>query len=121
MSLEAETSSPATKAQKSVSFWLASAAVAITNLAVTFDASTLADIGSSSVKAFQAGTTYPLAQMAFMLLWVSLSQSFGRRPIFVLTLVLFGIGAVLAAVAHTYTYCSSDARYKLLVAAGSSA
>jgi MFS family permease len=91
-------------------FWLAFGAIAITNLAAAFDATTLsvalpvisADIGGNSVQAFWAGTSYPLAQAALMLLWVSLSQCFGRRPILVISLVLFAVGAVLPAVAHSW-------------------
>ncbi|KAF2119430.1 putative MFS multidrug transporter [Lophiotrema nucula] len=98
------------KTQRGVGFWLAFGAVAITNLAAALDATTLSvalpaistDIGGKSVEAFWAGTSYPLAQSALMLLWVSLSQCFGRRPILLLTTVIFGLGAVLAAVAHGY-------------------
>jgi MFS family permease len=106
MTSEAESSKP----RRGVGFWLAFGAVLITNLSAALDATTLSvalpaisnDIGGKSVEAFWAGTSYPLAQSALMLLWVSLSQCFGRRPVLLLTLAIFGLGAVLAAVAHGY-------------------
>ncbi|KAK6005961.1 hypothetical protein QM012_006371 [Aureobasidium pullulans] len=105
------TPSAHTTTRKDIGFWLAFGTVALTNLAASLDATTLAvalpiistDIGGSAVEAFWAGTSYPLAQTALMLLWVSLSQCFGRRIIFLLTLCIFGIGAIIAAVAHNYT------------------
>ena len=100
-----------TKTKKDLGFWLAFGSIAIANLAAAFDATTLsvaipamsAELGGNSVQAFWAGTSYPLAQAAVMLLWVSLSQCFGRRLILVISLVLFGIGAILPAVAHSWT------------------
>lgn len=94
-----------------VGFWLAFGAVAITNLAAAFDATTLSvalpvmsqTLGGDSVQAFWAGTSYPLAQCAVMLVWVSLSQCFGRRPMLLISLLLFGIGAILAAVVQGWT------------------
>ncbi|KXT03828.1 hypothetical protein AC578_8920 [Pseudocercospora eumusae] len=96
---------------KGIGFWLAFGAVAITNLAAAFDATTLsialpvisADLGGDSTQAFWAGTAYPLAQAAIMLLWVSLSQCFGRRPVLVITLLIFALGAILAALAQGWT------------------
>lgn len=97
--------------KKDLGFWLAFGSILIANLAAAFDATTLsvaipamsAELGGNSVQAFWAGTSYPLAQAAMMLLWVSLSQCFGRRPILVVSLFLFGVGAVLPAVAHSWT------------------
>ena len=38
-----------------------------------------------------------------MLIWVTLSHGFGRRPIMLIVLTLFAVGAILCGVATNYT------------------
>ncbi|KAF3481221.1 uncharacterized protein GIQ15_03980 [Arthroderma uncinatum] len=92
-------------------FWIAFWAVAFTNLAAAYDSTTLSvaipaismDLGGSSIQAFWAGTSYLLATTILMLIWVTLSDAFGRRPIIIIALLIFAVGAIVCALAHNWT------------------
>ncbi|KAK2882612.1 hypothetical protein FQN49_000184 [Arthroderma sp. PD_2] len=92
-------------------FWLAFWAIAFTNLAAAYDSTTLSvaipaismDLGGSSLEAFWAGTSYLLATTILMLIWVTLSDAFGRRSIIIIALVIFAVGAIVCAIAHNWT------------------
>ncbi|KAJ5198036.1 uncharacterized protein N7498_007153 [Penicillium cinerascens] len=91
-------------------FWLAFWAIASTNLAASFDATMLAlalktiagDLGGSTTEAFWAGTSYLLACTILMLIWVTLSDAFGRRPIMLTSLLIFAVGAIISAVSRDW-------------------
>ncbi|KAJ5876224.1 uncharacterized protein N7529_001808 [Penicillium soppii] len=93
-----------------IKFWLAFWAIAFTNLAASFDSTTLsvalpiiaADLGGSTTEAFWAGTSYLLACTILMLIWVTLSDAFGRRPIMLTALLVFAVGAIVCAVSHNW-------------------
>jgi MFS family permease len=61
-----------------------------------------ADLGGSAAEAFWAGTSYPLAQTVLMLTWVSFSHCFGRQSILLVTVLIFGVGAILCAISQDY-------------------
>ncbi|THC90428.1 hypothetical protein EYZ11_010105 [Aspergillus tanneri] len=104
------------KTSPGIRFWLAFWAIAFTNLAASFDATTLsvalpeislhwiiaADLGGSTTEAFWAGTSYLLASTILMLIWVTLSDAFGRRPIMFIALLVFAVGAIVCAVSHEW-------------------
>ncbi|CAG8908534.1 unnamed protein product [Penicillium egyptiacum] len=93
-----------------IRFWLAFWAIAFTNLAASFDSTTLSvalpiiatDLGGSTTEAFWAGTSYLLACTILMLIWVTLSDAFGRRPIMLIALLVFTVGAIVCAVSHNW-------------------
>ncbi|VBB84208.1 Putative Protein similar to C3H1.06c of Schizosaccharomyces pombe [Podospora comata] len=95
-------------------FWLAFWAIALTNLAAALDATSLSVAlpaisaaiggdGNRQTEAFWAGTSYLLACTVVLLLWVSLSDVFGRRPVLMLALVIFAAGSVACAVSQNFT------------------
>ncbi|KAL7937324.1 putative MFS transporter [Trichoderma chlorosporum] len=92
-------------------FWLAFWAIAVSNLAASFDATMLSvalpvistELGGSSAEAFWAGTSYLLACTVLMLIWGTLSDAFGRRIIMLAALLVFALGAILCGVAHSWT------------------
>ncbi|PMB72854.1 putative transporter C3H1.06c [Beauveria bassiana] len=92
-------------------FWLAFWSLALTNLAAAFDATTLSvalpkissELGGSSTEAFWAGTSYLLATTAMMLIWVTVSDTLGRRIAILTALVVFAAGAIICAVASNWT------------------
>lgn len=59
--------------------------------------------GNRQTEAFWAGTSYLLACTVVLLLWVSLSDVFGRRPVLMLALVIFAAGSVACAVSQNFT------------------
>ncbi|KAM5453423.1 hypothetical protein MaudCBS49596_002625 [Microsporum audouinii] len=99
------------KKSLSYRFWIAFWAIAFTNLAAAYDSTTLAvalpaismDLGGSSIEAFWTGTSYLLATTILMLIWVTLSDAFGRRLIITIALLIFAVGAVVCAIAHNWT------------------
>ncbi|KAL2838936.1 major facilitator superfamily domain-containing protein [Aspergillus pseudodeflectus] len=97
------------KPQLGIRFWLAFWAIAFTNLAAAFDATTLSvalpaistTLGPSP-SAFWAGTSYLLACTILMLIWVTLSDAFGRRPVLLTALAFFTLGAIICGIAHSW-------------------
>jgi len=65
-----------------------------------------AAIGGEQVvqaQVFWTGTSYLLALTAVLLLWVQLSDVFGRKLIMLVALVIFAAGSVVCAVAQNFT------------------
>jgi MFS family permease len=56
----------------------------------------------SSLQAFWSGTSFLLTSTVFQPVLGSLSEIFGRLPLVYISLTLFGIGAILAAVANDF-------------------
>ncbi|KAL3453043.1 major facilitator superfamily domain-containing protein [Aspergillus insuetus] len=104
-----ETQQDPPKPQLGIRFWLAFWAIAFTNLAAAFDATTLSvalpaistTLGPSP-SAFWAGTSYLLACTILMLIWVTLSDAFGRRPVLLTALTFFTLGAIICGIADTW-------------------
>lgn len=54
---------------------------------------------STAIQAFWAGTSFLLASTVFQPTFASLSHIFGRKPVLLLAVVLFTVGAIVAALA----------------------
>jgi len=61
------------------------------------------ELEGTAIEAFWCGTSFLLASTVFQPTFASLSHTFGRKPLLLAALVLFAVGAVLAAVANTFT------------------
>ncbi|KAK7729477.1 hypothetical protein SLS57_001962 [Botryosphaeria dothidea] len=57
----------------------------------------------SAIEAFWAGTSFLLTATVFQPVIGSFSDVFGRKPMIFLSLTLFGVGAIIAAVANNFT------------------
>jgi len=92
-------------------FYLAFLSLTAITLMVALDAMSLpvalplmADIlNGSALEAFWSGTSFLLASTIFQMVFGSFSEVFGRKPVLLLSLTLFGIGAIIAAIANTFT------------------
>lgn len=60
-------------------------------------------LGGTAIEAFWAGTSFLLTSTVFQPILGNLSTIFGRKPIIYLSLTLFGVGAIVAAVAKNFT------------------
>lgn len=61
------------------------------------------ELEGTAIEAFWCGTSFLLASTVFQPTFASLSHTFGRKPLLLAALVLFAVGAILAAVANTFT------------------
>lgn len=75
------------------------AALDATSLAVAIPRITTA-LHSTAIEGFWAGTSFLLTSTVFQPVFGSFSDIFGRKPMVLISLVLFGLGAILAAVTH---------------------
>jgi MFS family permease len=60
-------------------------------------------LNGTAIEAFWSGTSFLLTSTVFQPVLGSFSNIFGRLPMVWLSLVLFGIGAIVAAVANNFT------------------
>lgn len=60
-------------------------------------------LNGSAIEAFWAGTSFLLTQTVFQPVLGALSHIFGRKPMIYTSLVMFGVGAIIAAVAKNFT------------------
>ncbi|TVY82438.1 Efflux pump FUS6 [Lachnellula suecica] len=92
-------------------FYAAFCSLCIVILAAALDATSLStalpiiskDLNGSAIQAFWAGTSFLLTSTVFQLTFGSLSQTFGRKQLVLLSLVLFTAGSIVAAVAENFT------------------
>ncbi|KAJ5674185.1 Efflux pump [Penicillium macrosclerotiorum] len=97
--------------QPSGRFYAAFSSLCIVILAAALDATSLStalpiisrELGGSAIEAFWAGTSFLLTSTVFQLTFGSLSQTFGRKYLIILSLVLFTAGSIVAAVAQSFT------------------
>ena len=61
------------------------------------------ELNGTAIEAFWAGTSFLLGSTVFQPTFASLSHAFGRKPILLLSVLLFTIGAIVAAVARDFT------------------
>lgn len=61
------------------------------------------DLNESAIEAFWAGTSFLLTSTVFQLTFGSMSQTFGRKYLVILSLLLFTAGSIIAAVANNFT------------------
>ena len=60
-------------------------------------------LGGSAIEAFWSGTSFHLTSTVFQPIIGSFSHIFGRKPLTLISLALFGAGSVVAAVADNFT------------------
>lgn len=60
-------------------------------------------IHGTAVQALWAGTSFLLASTVWQPLFVAVSDVFGRRPLLVVALILFTVGAIMCGVAKNFT------------------
>jgi MFS family permease len=91
--------------------WLIMISLAFISLMVALDASILVTVlpeiarklNGSSVEAFWAGTSYLLTSAIFQPVIASISQTFGRQQLLVISLLFFTVGTILCAVSKDFT------------------
>jgi MFS family permease len=91
--------------------WLIMISLAFISLMVALDASILVTVlpeiarklNGSSVEAFWAGTSYLLTSAIFQPVIASISQTFGRQQLLVISLLFFTVGTILCAVSRDFT------------------
>lgn len=59
-------------------------------------------LGGTAIEAFWAGTSFLLTSTVFQPVLGNFSSIFGRKPIIFISLALFGVGAIIAAVAKSF-------------------
>ncbi|TVY52715.1 Efflux pump FUS6 [Lachnellula cervina] len=92
-------------------FYAAFGSLLIVTFAAAIDAVALStalpiisrELNGSAIEAFWAGTSFLLTSTVFQLTFGSLSQTFGRKHLVILALVLFTVGSIVAAVAKNFT------------------
>ncbi|KAI2785979.1 hypothetical protein POX_h09744 [Penicillium oxalicum] len=58
----------------------------------------------TAIEAFWAGTSFLLSSTVFQPSFASLSNIFGRRPMVLISIMFFCVGAIIAAVGNNFTY-----------------
>lgn len=61
------------------------------------------ELQGTAIKAFWCGISFLLASTVFQPTFASLSHSFGRKPLVLSAVVLFTVGAIIAALAKNFT------------------
>ena len=59
-------------------------------------------LNGTAIEAFWSGTSFLLTQTVFQPSYAAFSHIFGRKPLLLIGLVLFGVGSVVAAVAKNF-------------------
>ncbi|OJJ95793.1 hypothetical protein ASPACDRAFT_81835 [Aspergillus aculeatus ATCC 16872] len=62
------------------------------------------DLGGTAIEAFWTGTSFTLCSAVFQPVFSSLSDLFGRKPLVLVAIAWFTIGAIVAGVAHNFTH-----------------
>ncbi|KAF2459997.1 major facilitator superfamily domain-containing protein [Lineolata rhizophorae] len=92
-------------------FYLAFSSLSVITLMAALDATSISvalpimarALGGSALEAFWSGTSFILTSTVFQPVLGSFSHIFGRKPMIMLSLALFGAGAIIAAVADNFT------------------
>ncbi|MCJ1476574.1 hypothetical protein MMC13_005240 [Lambiella insularis] len=92
-------------------FYMAFLSLAIITIAASLDATTLSvalpiiaqEINGTAIEAFWSGTSFLLTSMVFQPVFAMFSHISGRKPLLMVALVFFTIGAIIAAVAQNFT------------------
>ncbi|KAJ5153747.1 uncharacterized protein N7500_009186 [Penicillium coprophilum] len=61
-------------------------------------------LNGTAIEAFWSGTSFLLCSTVFQPSFASFSNIFGRRPMILISLLFFTVGAVIAAIANDFTY-----------------
>ncbi|PLB51634.1 MFS general substrate transporter [Aspergillus steynii IBT 23096] len=62
-----------------------------------------AELNGSAMEAFWSGTSFLLCSTVFQPSTATLSNIFGRRPLIIISVVFFFVGALVAGLAHNFT------------------
>ncbi|KAJ5708544.1 hypothetical protein N7488_008345 [Penicillium malachiteum] len=62
------------------------------------------DLHGTAIEAFWSGTSFLLSSTVFQPSFASLSNIFGRRPMVLVAILFFCVGAIVCAVAKNFTY-----------------
>ncbi|KAJ5660467.1 hypothetical protein N7507_006918 [Penicillium longicatenatum] len=62
------------------------------------------ELNGTAIEAFWSGTSFLLSSTVFQPSFASLSNIFGRRPMVLIAILFFCIGAIVSAVAKNFTY-----------------
>ncbi|CAP79873.1 putative transporter [Penicillium chrysogenum] len=62
------------------------------------------ELNGTAIEAFWSGTSFLLCSTVFQPSFASFSNIFGRRPLILISLIFFSVGAILAAIANDFTY-----------------
>ncbi|KAJ5719965.1 hypothetical protein N7493_006843 [Penicillium malachiteum] len=62
------------------------------------------DLHGTAIEAFWSGTSFLLSSTVFQPSFASLSNIFGRRPMVLVAILFFCVGAIICAVAKNFTY-----------------
>ena len=89
-------------------FYLAFTSLLVITLMAALDATSLsvaipkitAVLNGTAIEGFWSGTSFLLTSTVFQPVFGSFSDIFGRKPLIMVALVLFGVGAIMAAVTH---------------------
>ncbi|KAK4565297.1 hypothetical protein LTR86_003914 [Recurvomyces mirabilis] len=89
-------------------FYMAFASICVITLMAALDATSLAvaiprivtALHGTAIEGFWSGTSFLLCSTVFQPVFGSLSDIFGRKLLVYISLVFFGLGAILAAVTH---------------------
>ncbi|MCJ1402248.1 hypothetical protein MMC11_005468 [Xylographa trunciseda] len=92
-------------------FYLAFVTLSIITLAAALDATSLSvalpiiaqDINGTAIEAFWSGTSFLLTSTVFQPAFAMFSHISGRKPLVLVSLVFFTLGAIIAAVAQNFT------------------
>ncbi|KZF26094.1 MFS general substrate transporter [Xylona heveae TC161] len=92
-------------------FYLAFGALLIVTLMAALDATSLSvalpiiarKIHGTAIQAFWSGTSFLLTSTVFQPSFASFSHIFGRKPLILVSVALFTVGAIVAAVANNFT------------------
>ncbi|KAI9760450.1 MAG: hypothetical protein M4579_001644 [Chaenotheca gracillima] len=92
-------------------FYAAFVTLCVCNLVCALDATSLSvalptiarGINASAIEAFWCGTSFLLASTVFQPVYAQFSNAFGRKPMILFALLLFTVGAIVAALAKNTT------------------
>ncbi|KAI4245921.1 MAG: hypothetical protein LQ352_006479 [Teloschistes flavicans] len=94
----------------SLRLYLAFSTLAVITMMVALDGTSLSvalpvisnKLGGTAIEAFWSGTSFLLCSTIFQPSFASFSHIFGRRPMIMIGLVFFLVGAIVAAVSHNF-------------------
>ncbi|KAJ5971406.1 uncharacterized protein N7479_001324, partial [Penicillium vulpinum] len=62
------------------------------------------ELNGTAIEAFWSGTSFLLCSTVFQPSFASFSNIFGRRPMIMISLIFFCVGAIISAIANNFTY-----------------
>ncbi|KAI9748058.1 MAG: hypothetical protein M4579_007323 [Chaenotheca gracillima] len=92
-------------------FYVAFSTLSVVTLAAALDATSLSvalpimsqKLGGTAIEAFWSGTSFLLCSTVFQPSFAEFSNIFGRKPMMLIALTFFAVGAIVAALANNFT------------------